>query len=153
MKVMRIATLGVALLLAATAVADAQDAGGRRGGGRGGRGGQAALMANITLTPDVQVKVDSVFARYQAQSAEIRQAAMAAAGGAATGGGGGGGRGGVPLDSASQAKINDLNTKRNAEVRALLSAEQQTVFDQNVTAAAARGRRGGGGGAAPPPAR
>ena len=151
MKVIRMATLGVALLLAATAVADAQGGGGG-GRGRGGRGGQAALMANITLDAALQAKVDSVFAKYQAQSAEIRTAAMAAAGGTAGGGGGGGGgRGGPPLDSASQAKINDLNTKRNAEVKALLNADQQKVFDENVAAQAARGRRGGGGGAPPPP--
>jgi hypothetical protein len=153
MKVMRMATLGVALLLAATAGADAQGGGGGgRGGGRG-RGGQAALMANITLDAAVQAKVDSVFAKYQAQVTEIRTAAMTAAGvaaGGGGGGGGGGGRGGFQLDSTSQAKVNDLNTKRNAEVKALLNADQQKVFDENVAAQAARGRRGGGGGAPPP---
>jgi Spy/CpxP family protein refolding chaperone len=142
MKVMRIATLGVALLLVAATAADAQ---GRRGGGRG-RGGVGALMQNITVTPEIQTQIDTIVAKYRTET----QAVMQAAGG---GGGGGGGRG-MQLDSASQAKVNEINAKRNAEIRALLTAEQQKTFDENVAAVAAgrgRGRRGGGDGAAPPP--
>jgi Spy/CpxP family protein refolding chaperone len=145
MKVMRIATLGVALLLAATTVADAQDAGGRRGGGRGGRGGVGALMQNITVTPDVQVKIDTIVAKYRAETMAIFEAA---------GGGGGGGGRGTQLDTASQSKVTAINSKRNAEIKALLTPDQQKTFDENVAAVAAgRGRRGGGGGggAAPPP--
>ena len=46
----------------------------------------------------------------------------------------------------------ELNTKRNAEIRALLTAEQAAQFDKNIAAMPAGGRRGGGqGGGNPPP--
>jgi len=135
MKAIRMAVLGAALVLGVTTVASAQEA---RGGGRGGgRGGVARLMTDITVSADVQAKIDTIAAKYQAENREL----MAAAG--ASGG---------TLDDATRAKMMEINTKRNAEIRALLTAEQQVVFDKNVAAAAAGGRaRGGGGGAPPPP--
>ena len=135
MKAIRMAVLGAALVLGVTTVASAQEA--RGGGGRGGgRGGVARLMTDITVSADVQAKIDTIAAKYQAENREL----MAAAG--ASGG---------TVDDATRAKMMEINTKRNAEIRALLTAEQQVVFDKNVAAAAAGGRRGGGGGAPPPP--
>jgi hypothetical protein len=50
----------------------------------------------------------------------------------------------VRPDSATQAKINDINAKRNAELRELLTSdEDKAAFDTNV-ASMTRGRRGGG---------
>ena len=135
MKGIRMAVLGAALVLGVTTVASAQEA---RGGGqaRGGRGGVARLMTDITVSADVQAKIDTIAAKYQAQSRELMTAANAA--------------GGAP-DDATRAKMMELNTKRNAEIRALLTAEQAAQFDKNVAAMPTRGNRGGGGGGGSPP--
>ena len=139
MKGIRMAVLGAALVFGITATAEAQ---GGAGGARGGRGGIGRLMTDITVSADVQAKIDSVVAKYQAQQREL----MAPVAGAA----GDPGRM-MEIPDETRAKIAELTTKRNAEIRALLTAEQQVVFDKNV-AAAPRGRRGGGqGGANPPP--
>ena len=134
MKVIRMAVLGAALVLGVTTVASAQDARGGGGQARGGRGNQVArLMADITVSADIQTKIDTIAAKYQAQSREL----MAA---------------GAQMDDATRAKMMEINTKRNAEIRALLTAEQAAQFDKNVAAMPAGGRRGGGaGGATPPP--
>ena len=139
MKVIRMAVLGAALVFGVTTVASAQDA--RGGGGQargGGRGNQVArLMTDITVSADVQTKIDTIAAKYQAQTRELMTA-------------GGGGQ----MDDATRAKMMELNTKRNAEIRALLTAEQATQFDKNVAAMPTRGNRGGAGagaGAPPPP--
>ena len=136
MKGIRMAVLGAALVFGITATAEAQ------GGARGGRGGIGRLMTAITVSADVQAKIDSVVAKYQVQQREL----MAPVAGAA-------GDPGLMMNipGETRAKMMELNTKRNAEIRALLTPEQQVVFDRNV-AAAPRGRRGGAqGGASPPP--
>ena len=133
MKGIRMAVLGAALVFGVTTVASAQGGGGQRGG----RGNQVArLMTDITVSADIQAKIDTIAARYQTQTRELMTAAGAAGG----------------MDDATRAKMMELNTKRNAEIRALLTAEQQVQFDKNVAAMPVGGRRGGGtGGAAPPP--
>lgn len=119
MKAIRMAVLGAALMLGVTTVAEAQ---------RGGRGNQVArLMTDITVSADVQTKIDTIAAKYQAQQRELM--------------------GGGQMDETTRAKMMELSTKRNAEIRALLTAEQQVQFDKNVAAMPA-GRRGGGN---PPP--
>ncbi len=120
-----------------------------------------ALMADITVTPEVQTKIQEIFTRYQAQTREIPMAAMrpaavagADAGTATAAFGAGRGRG-PALDAESQKKVDELNAKRNAEIGALLTVEQKAQFEKNLASVAA-GRRGGGAGgargmAAPPP--
>ena len=139
MKGIRMAVLGAALVLGVTTVASAQEARGGGGGqGRGGRGGIARLMTDITVSADVQTKIDTIAARYQVQLREMMTPA-------------GSGGGAMQMDDATRAKMTELNSKRNAEIRALLTPEQQVQFDKNVAAMPAGGRRGGGGGGAPPP--
>jgi hypothetical protein len=136
MKAIRMAVLGAALVFGVTTVASAQ--GGGAGGGQargGGRGNQVArLMTDITVSADVQARIDTIAAKYQTQTRELMTAG-----------------GGAQMDDATRAKMMDLNTKRNAEIRALLSAEQAAQFDKNVAAMPAGGRRGGGAAGAPPP--
>jgi Spy/CpxP family protein refolding chaperone len=160
MKGIRMVALGAALVLGVTATVSAQDAVARGGGqGRGGRGGMMALMTDITVTPEVQTKIQEIVTRYQAQTREITMAALQAAAGnaGAAAGATAGGRGGrgMQLDAESQKKVDELNAKRNAEITALLTAEQKVQFEKNLATVAA-GRRGGGGGArgqaaTPPP--
>ena len=136
MKVIRMAVLGAALVLGVTSVASAQGGGGAGGQVRGGgRGNQVArLMTDITVSADLQAKIDTIAAKYQTQTRELMTAG-----------------GGAQMDDATRAKMVELNTKRNAEIRALLTPEQQTQFDKNVAAMPVRGNRGGGGGGAAPP--
>ena len=151
MNRIRMAVLGAALVLGMTATAEAQGGGGA--GARGGRGGIARLMTDITVSADVQTKIDSIVAKYQVQQRELM--GMPAAGAGAAGGGGGGGMG-MQMTDEQRAKLAELSTRRNAEIRALLTAEQQVVFDKNVAATPqGRGPRGGGaaGAGAPPPVR
>ena len=145
MKGIRMAVLGAALVFGITATADAQ--GGGAGGGRG-RGGIARLMTDITVSAETQTKIDSIVAKYAGQQRELM-------GAPAAGGGGGGGGGMQQMTDEQRTKMMELNTKRNAEIRALLTPEQQTQFDKNVAAAPQGGRRGGGqaGAGAPPPVR
>lgn len=114
------------VLAAAALVAPAASAQGR-GGGRGAGRGMAMLMANITLSADQQAKVDSIVAKYQTQRRELMQS------------------GGGMQDSTTRAKMTELNNKQYDEIRAVLTAEQQTVFDENRRNLP-QGRRGRGGG-------
>src|SRR5688500_8624319 len=150
MNRIRMAALGAALVLGMTATAEAQGGGAGRAGG--GRGGVARLMTDITVSAEVQTKIDTIVAKYEVQRRELM--GMPAGGAAAAGGGGGGGGGmGMQMTDEQRTKIAELTAKRNAEIRALLTAEQQVVFDKNV-AAAPQGRMRGGaaaGAGAPPP--
>jgi Spy/CpxP family protein refolding chaperone len=93
------------------------------GRGRGGgRGGDQALLRGITLSADQQQRVDAIRARYRSQMEQARQA----------GGDGGGGRG----------QMGTMMEQQQAEIRAVLTADQQAQFDRNVTEM--RSQRGGG---------
>jgi Spy/CpxP family protein refolding chaperone len=88
------------------------------GGGMGGGGGFAQrrmqrLLQGITLTPDQQAKVDSISAKYQAQMPPFTP--------------------GTPPDSATRNKMRSLLGNQDEEIRALLTPDQQKVWDQNVT--------------------
>jgi len=108
--------VAAALLVATSGAAIAQGgAGGGGGGGGQGRGGVQALMQGITLTAEQQVKVDSVVAKYRAINAAIPQD-----------------------DADRRAKMTANGTKRNDEVKAILTDEQKKVFEKNVADAAAR---------------
>ena len=106
---LRLAILTGALVLLGSSVALAQ--------GAPGPGGFAArrmqrLLQGITLTPEQQAKVDSITARYAAQMPAFTP--------------------GAPPDSVTRAKMRDLNQKQDAEVRALLTPEQQKTWDANI---------------------
>lgn len=117
-KMIRMAMMAAVMFVAVANVSKAQDAaqqGGRRGGGRGGA---AMLLRGIDGVDTA--KVNAIVAKYQPDIMAARQA----------------------QDSAKQA---DLTKKRNDEIKALLTPDQQKQFDENV-ANMGRGRRGGGSG-------
>lgn len=130
MSWIRLAVAGVALCAGAS-VAGAQGApgappqagpqGGPGGGMRGGRG-MAMLFEGITLTDAQQKQTQEIGAKYRAQMMEMMPNGM----------------GGGPPDAATRAKMNDLRTKQMAEIRAVLTAGQQTAFDKNVVEAKKR---------------
>jgi Spy/CpxP family protein refolding chaperone len=88
---------------------------------RGGRGMQM-LFEGITLTEAQQKQVQDITEKYGAQMRELMPNGMQ----------------GGPPDDATRAKMAELRTKHNAEIRALLTAEQQTIYDKNLAEAKKR---------------
>jgi Spy/CpxP family protein refolding chaperone len=132
MKAIRIATLAAALCVGMTSVAAAQGTPPqgqgqgemRRGGGMGG-----TLLKDITLTDAQKDQVKTIREKYMPQLMEIRKASQAT---------------GAP-DEASRTKMMDLQNKQAAEIRAILTADQQVTFDKNLAEMKSRmeGRRNG----------
>lgn len=82
----------------------------------------AMLFEGITLTDAQQKQVQDISEKYRAQQRELMPNGMQ----------------GGPPDSTTRAKMDDLRTKQNAEIRAVLTADQQTIFDKNVAEAKKR---------------
>jgi Spy/CpxP family protein refolding chaperone len=80
------------------------------------------LLKDITLTTEQQAKVDSIRTRYRAQLPTVAPYSTP--------------------DSATRRQLRDLNRRQQEEIRAVLTAEQQQVWDRNV--AEMRARRPGG---------
>jgi Spy/CpxP family protein refolding chaperone len=119
MKVIRIATMAFALCAGFTSVAAAQgqpqpqgQGEMRRGGGMGGM-----LLKDITLTDAQKDQIKAIREKYMPQQMELRKAVQAT---------------GTSPDEATRAKMNDLQEKQAAEIRAVLTADQQKVFDANL---------------------
>jgi Spy/CpxP family protein refolding chaperone len=122
----RIAVVTAALLAFSAAAAVAQappPAGPPQGQGQGGRGAarMQALLQGITLTAQQQAKFDSIQAAYQGQMMALTP--------------------GSPSDSAAMARRREIGQKRDADLRALLTPEQATVWDQNMANMPQRGGR------------
>ena len=131
MKAIRIAALGVALLAGTAAIAGAQAAApapAQQGGG-GGRGFNRSLNG-IELTEAQKAKVAEINAKYQPELQAIRESMQ-----------GGGDR------AQAFTKMQAINDKRNPEIRAVLTPDQQVIFDKNLAEQKARMeqmRQGGG---------
>ena len=129
MKAIRIATLAVALCAGMTSVAAAQAAQPdhekhgqgemKRGGGMGGM-----LLKDITLTDAQKDQIKTIREKYAPRQLEIRKAVQAT---------------GVAPDDATRAKLTELQNQQVAEIRAILTADQQVVFDKNLAEMKARG--------------
>ncbi len=117
MKAIRMAMLAVALCAGMASVAAAQGQTEpnkgemRRGGGMGGM-----LLKDITLTDAQKDQVKTIREKYLPQQMELRKAAQAVG----------------EADEANRAKMADLQNKQAAEIRAVLTADQQKVFDHNL---------------------
>jgi Spy/CpxP family protein refolding chaperone len=134
MKVIRIATLAIALCAGMTSVAAAQgqpEAGKgqgemRRGGERGGW-----LLKDITLTDAQKAQVKTIREKYVPRQLELRKAVQAT---------------GTQPDAATRAKMMELQAQQSAEIRTILTADQQVIFDRNAAEMKARmDARGSGG--------
>ena len=132
----RIRLLLTALALSASTLTAQGGMGGQRGmGGQGGMGGQAGMMnrqnemlfKDITLTDAQKAKVDSI----QAKGREEMMAMM---------------QGGGQDRSAMREVMMQVRAKQMADIRAVLTAAQQPVFDKNL----AEMPQGPGGGRRPP---
>ena len=110
MKGIRLFALLAALLVLGAPAAFAQGGGPPQGQGRGRQ--MEMLMQGITLTDAQKASVDSIVTAYRAQMPPMQQ--------------------GTPPDSAARAKRMEVMQKQMADVRAVLTKEQQAVFDKNV---------------------
>jgi Spy/CpxP family protein refolding chaperone len=126
MKAIRIATLAIALCVGVTSVGAAQgqpepskqgQGEMRRGGGMGGM-----LLKDITLTDAQKAQVKTIREKYLPQLMELRRAAHLVGG----------------PDAANRAKVADLQNKQAAEIRLVLTADQQAIFDRNLVEMKAR---------------
>jgi len=126
MKAIRIATLAIALCAGMTSVAAAQgqtepkqDHGVKhRGGGMGGW-----LLKDVTLTEAQKAQVKTIREKYVPQQLQLRKAVQAT---------------GAPADEATHGKMMQLQNQQSAEIRAILTADQQAIFDRNLAAMKAR---------------
>ena len=118
MKAIRIAMLAAAFCVGMTTVAVAQgtEPQGQGEMRRGDRMG-GTLLKDITLTDAQKTQVKTIREKYLPQQLELRKSAQAVGG---------------PPDEATRTKMMDLQTKQAAEIRAILTADQQTVFDKNL---------------------
>ena len=120
MKAIRIATLAFALCAGMTSVAAAQgqpetqqgQGEMRRGGGMGG-----TLLKDITLTDAQKDQIKTIREKYVPKQLELRKAVQAT---------------GAPADEASRAKMVELRDQQSAEIRAILTPDQQKTFDHNL---------------------
>ncbi len=120
MKVIRIATLAAALCVGITSAAAAQGTEPpqqgqgemRRGGGMGG-----LLLKDIDLTDAQKAQVKAIREKYAPLQLELRKSVQAT---------------GSPPDEATRTKMMDLQSKQAAEIRAVLTADQQATFDKNL---------------------
>ncbi len=119
--VRRIATLSAVLLALSSGAALAQQGGGNMGGMQGGMGqgrgmmGQRRLdmlLQGITLTPQQQAKVDSIKAATQKEMPAFTP--------------------GQRPDSATRAQMRTVMMRQDSSVKALLTPEQQQIWDRNV---------------------
>lgn len=117
MKVVRAAL--VALTAAALAASPALAQGGPPPGGPppgAGPGGpqrrMQMMLQGITLSPAQQAQLDSINARFTAQMPAMTP--------------------GVRPDSAQMAQRRAIVAQRDSTLRAMLTAEQQTVWDRNI---------------------
>jgi Spy/CpxP family protein refolding chaperone len=123
MKAIRIATLAAALCVGMTSVAAAQGTEPQgQGQGRGERMG-GMLLKDINLTDAQKAQVKTIRDKYVPQLQELRKASQA------TGG---------PPDEATRTKMMDIQNKQAADIRAILTADQQATFDKNLAEMKAR---------------
>ena len=108
----------------------------RMGGPRGPMTPEAQLKGlteQLNLTKDQQDKIKPILEDQQKQMKELRDASNG--------------------ERPDMAKMRDIRTKHNDEIRAVLTSDQQTKFDEMQKRMMERGggRRGGEGGGNPPP--
>jgi len=107
-----------------------QQDGGERRGRRGGDRSQA-LLNGITLTADQQTQVTAIRERHRSEMQALN-----------------------PRENPDdRAKMQQNMQTQLAEIRAVLTPDQQTQFDKNVADMRQRMQQRGGGPGGPPPAR
>ncbi len=120
MKAIRIVTLAIALCGAGATVASAQ---GQPQAVSRGTGAGGMLLRDITLTDEQKIQQKAIREKFAPRLLELRKYAETS---------------GMPPDDATRAKTLKIQDEQTAELRAILTAEQRTVFDRNVAEIRAR---------------
>ena len=94
--------------------------GGAREGGRGR--GMQMLFEGITLTEAQQKQIQDLSEKYRGEMRALMPNGFQ----------------GGPPDDATRAKMDTLRTRQNAEIRAILTADQQPIYDKNLAEAKKR---------------
>ena len=119
MKAIIVAAIAVVLSAGSTSVSEAQTQAQQdetqRGRGMGGR-----ILEGITLTDAQKVQQKAIREKYAPQIMSLRKTAEVT---------------GTPMD---QTKLQAIQTAQIAELRVILTAEQQVIFDKNVAEMRAR---------------
>jgi Spy/CpxP family protein refolding chaperone len=109
-----LASAVLAVLVASPAIAQGPPGGGMGGMGQRGPGRRMQMLFNgITLTTQQQAKVDSIEAAYQPRMRQLFQS-------------------GGMQDSTTRAQMATLREQENRDLRAVLTPQQQPIFDKNV---------------------
>ena len=117
MRIASIATMAIALCAASASIASAQGTeGGPPGGRRGGMMGPN-LLEGITLTDAQQVQIKTIREKYAPKRMEMMQAMRSS---------------GMPPDSATRAQMQAITDAQTADIRAVLTADQQKILDKNI---------------------
>lgn len=116
---------GALLALALAAPSAQAQRGGPPGDGRGGARMSEMLMKDITLNDSQKAKVDSIQAAYRKEMPAFTR--------------------GERPDEASRTKRRELMTRQHDDVRGVLDADQQKLFDRNVAEMRERMQRRGTG--------
>lgn len=118
MSWIRMAIAGVAFLGVTSAATAQAPQGGPDGPRMGRQGGMSKMLFNgIDLTDAQKAQIQQISEKYKAQHEALRPA---------------GGQMQGPPDDATHAKMEAIMTQSNAEYRAILNADQQKIFDQNL---------------------
>lgn len=88
------------------------------------------LMNGITLADSQQTQIKAIQDKYAPEMQQYRQKMRDAR------------QNGTPMDSASMQAMRDTNKKELGEIRAVLTPDQQSKFDDNVKSMMARRPRG-----------
>ena len=118
-KVLRMVALGAALLIGGATLAQAQSAEAQQQGGR--RGGRNMELNGIELTDAQKVQLEAIQKKYQPEMMNLRNEMM-----------NGGDR------AALMKKAAELREKSAKDIRAILTPDQQVVFDKNLAEQRAR---------------
>jgi Spy/CpxP family protein refolding chaperone len=116
MKVIRVAMMAVALTAVATSASSAQQQPEQAQSGRMG----GMILRGITLTEAQKAQQKVIREKYAPQMMAVRKTSQTT---------------GTPMD---QAKLSEIRAAQAAELRAILTAEQQVVFDRNMAEMRAR---------------
>ena len=123
MRIVRVAAMATVFCAASASIAGAQHpytapVSGRRSEMMGGN-----LLEGITLTDAQKAQVRAIREKYAPQRAEVMQVVRSS---------------GMPPDSATRAKMMGITEAQTADIRAILTADQQKILDKNVVEARER---------------
>ncbi|MDQ3674613.1 MAG: hypothetical protein M3365_09585 [Gemmatimonadota bacterium] len=118
MKFIPAALMALSLSVVGTSACVAQQQPGGQGAGRAGMGGM--ILQGITLTEAQKIQQKAIREKYAPQMMQVRRTSQTT---------------GTPMD---QAKLTEIRTAQLSELRAILTAEQQVIFDRNAAEMQAR---------------